>query len=250
MTILTATAQPNTGSVLLDIAGAPDGTDVLRDAGTGPVPVRNGLDLAAGDYALVDYECPIGVPVVYSADDDEATVILPAASTPGAWLSHPTRPGLNVIRTIESDSPTSWESPGTVHVPIDSGEVTVTYTARRLITGELTLVMPRADVVQCAVLFADGSPVLVRTPPGCDPSDKWIWADVIDVQHEPGRQSRIRIPYTIVNAPSAVTVSPPAPWDWSQVPVEYATWNDVIAAHPSWFDLLGGPGSASQRLQW
>lgn len=243
----TAQPQPDLGAVLLTITGAAAGTTITRDAGDGPQPVRFGTDLAAGDHLLTDYECPLGVPATYSDGTDTATVVLESAYP---WLSHPFLP-LAVRVTVQNDTPRESEAPGTVLVPVDGGTPTVTYTPRNVVTGNLRIPSADDDVPFLSTLFADGSPLLLRTPPGCPIGDRWVWAGLIsrDRPMPDGDLSWLDVPYTVVRRPADIAPSP-VPWTWEQVPLAHTTWTAVIAAYGTWRGLLAGPAAAASRSGW
>lgn len=243
--MITATANTD-ATVTVTLTGVPEGTTVTRDTGNGPEPVRGMVGLAAGDHLLTDRECPFGILALYAAGDDTAVVTLVSAYP---VLSHPLLP-LVIPVTIENDSPVDWETPGTVHVPVDAGDVTATFVPRRVVQGNLRVPIADRDVASASQIFADGSPLLLRTPPGCPVGDRWIWAGTVTRERPvaDGDLSWVDVPYTRVAAP-AVPETPTPVWDWDAVPLAYARWDTITDV--SWLDLLAGPGpNAVARWVW
>lgn len=237
--------DPARFAVVVTLTNVQTGTTVTRDTGDGPEPVRGMVDLAAGDHVLTDRECPFGVPAIYRADGDTATTQLDVTRP---VLSHPYIP-LAVTVTLENDTPQSWDAAGTVHSPLDGGSVTVTYVPRRILTGNLRVPLADNDVTTLGQLFSDSAPLLLRTPPGCPVSDRWLWAETV-TRTRPAADyplSWIDIPYVRV-APPGATVAPPVGWDWTAVPVAFATWAEITA--PTWLALLSGPGPYPNASRW
>jgi len=237
--MITVTPQPAAYSVLVELVGIAEGTTVTRDTGNGPELVRGMRGLGAGDHTLLDRECPFGVPALYAAGAETASTQLDSRLP---VLSHPVLP-LAVAVTIENDTPREWQTSGTVHAPLDGGAPIATYVPRRIVTGTLSIPTTDAGIAFIAQLFDDGSPLLLRTPPGCPVTDAWLFCETLSRARPIADRSLswVSVPYTVVGAPLIVETPDPLPWTWEAVPGEWASWQLVDV--PTWLDLLREPGT-------
>lgn len=233
MTTLSLAPDPTYGRVRVVVQDA-QGGQLLRDG----QPVR-GAEALTGDHLVDDYEAPFGVPVTYTLEDAPEQTTTLAVDT--AWLSSATDPGLPV--TVRDQDPRTYSAPGRTYRPIGSRWPVAVYTERSHHAGTLQLLADPADSNLLRDLVADGSPLLLRTPPGCALDTMWMFT---------GQVERLRLaspthdvwtwslPYERVAGPSgSVTIDPSNAW--VAVTATHPTWTDLVAGHADWFDVALTP---------
>jgi hypothetical protein len=213
------------------------GSDLLRvEPGGGEYAVRAGSNLV-GDVLVDDYECPLGVPVVYRLGSAESEPGVLDVQTP--WLGHPTDASLNRPVVLVDDDGWEWEAPGTVHEPVDSEWPVVVWGPRTRHTGQLLIETPWAERADVEALLRDGSPWLLRVPPGCAADTGWVWVSRArrdkTRRHDPAAV-RWTLNYQRVRAPGGTITQDPSN-AWAGVPLSHPDWTDVAAEHPDWIDV-------------
>ena len=199
------------------------------------MPVRGGQSVT-GDLILDDYECPFGVLVQYTVGSatDFATL-----DVPDVWLTHPTDPTRSMAVTLVDDDEYTWSAPGTVHEPLDSAWPQVVWRARTVHQGQLVVVTSWAQRADMKRLVADGSPLLLRVPPGCTADDLWLWPSAVSrrkvTPHNPAAVVWA-LAYQRVDDPAGEVTFDPSN-AWAAVVVTHPSWTDLMAAHADWVDV-------------
>lgn len=216
---------------------------VIVQSGAGGALLRDGETVRGGEsvtgFALIDdYEAPFGVQVTYTLDGESESTTL---DVDGAWLSHPTDPTLLTPVIVESDDDWQWSAPGVAHRVIDSEWPVVTHGTRTEHRGSLLLITDLDQTEAMRGLLVSGSPLLLRTPPGCHVDDMWLWPETAS-RTPMGRgpdpaQARWRLDYQRVAWPGGYVTQDPSN-SWSAVLVTHPTWTDLASDHTTWADVL------------
>ncbi len=240
MTMITASAQPDAGRVRIVYSDAVGGDLTRTPVGGVPTVVRGGA-ATTGYGILDDYECPFGVEVTYALDGSTDTATLDIGDAgESAWLSHPTDPSLTQNVTVQDDSPHDWTSPGSVLPVIGSEWPLAVYSRRSVHNGTLTVLTYWAARDQMKSLLVSGSPLLLRTLPGCKADDQWLWAETVTRTKMGGPASdllRWEFRYQRVGRPAGDVVAPPANM-WAAVTQSHPTWAELVTAHADWATVL------------
>ena len=234
----TLTLSPNVALARMDVVvqDAIGGTLVRTDPDGSPTAVRAGTDLV-GDLIVWDYECPFGVEVTYSLDDDTASSTLNVTTS---QLSHPTDVSLSYTVTVVDDDDWSWTAPGSAFQPIGSQWPVIVYSTRTEHRGVLLLATEWADRADVHALLIDGGPLLLRTPPTVDVDDKWLWPESVrrtkSRPHDPA-YVLWELSYQRCARPAGVVTQDPSN-NWTAVTLTHATWSALVISHPTWLDLV------------
>ena len=234
MTTIDAVADTAGGRVRVTYSDAVGGA--LTRNGT----VVRGGDSLTGFGILDDYEAELGVPLEYLLDDaTDSVTFLPDVDGSG-WLSHPTDPSLTQNVIVQDDSPHDWTSPGSVLPVIGSEWPLAVYSRRSVHNGTLTVLTYWAARDQMKSLLVSGSPLLLRTLPGCKADDQWLWAETVTRTKMGGPASdllRWEFRYQRVGRPAGDVVAPPANM-WAAVVQSHPTWAELVTAHADWATVL------------
>jgi hypothetical protein len=237
--VTTLDLEPDTANARMRVlVQSPQGGDLERLDPDGVWrPVRGGAAITV-DSLIDDYEHPLGVDVTYRLDGVTATGRVDGVSSP--WITHPTRPDLNRAVTLVDDDDWQWSAPGTVHEPVDSEYPVVVWTRRTVHRGMIELTSTWADRGAIKALLADGSPLLLRVPPGCFADDSWIWAETVrrrkSRRYDPAA-IRWELEYQRVDDPGGVIVLDPTN-SWGATTASHPSWTDLAADHGDWVDVL------------
>ncbi len=243
MTMITASVQPDEGRVRIVYSDAVGGDLTRTPVGGVPTVVRGGA-ATTGYGILDDYECPFGVEVTYALDGSTDTATLGIGDAgESAWLSHPTDPSLTIAVLLIDDSPFDWSAPGQA-LPIIASEWPVIVHNRRTVhTGQLECVTGWDARDQMENILASGSPLLLRTLPGCKADDQWMWPETVTrtkVGTPDSDNLSWNMSYQRSDRPAGDVVAPPAN-AWSAVVQTHPDWSDVVLDHATWGDLLTTP---------
>lgn len=239
MSTVTATPQPTLGTVTLAMTGLPAGAELTRDQGNGPELVRGGTALPSGDLTITDHEAPLDVPLVYRVTGGGESVT--TLQGVGSWLTHPDGRSMRV--TIQNDDPLDYGADGQAHDVLGALLPLITYYPRSTRTGNLALQVPWADRPNLWSLIADGSPLLLRVPAGCQVDGGWGWAESITHTHAVNAErAQVTLQYRRCQPPALDSITPPVAWTWAGVDSTWATWADVVADRSTWAALISmGP---------
>lgn len=241
MTALTLAPDTTLARMRIVVVDAPPGSSLVRVDPAGEHQVRGGQALD-GDVLVDDYEAPFGVPVTWRLHPAGVTATGTLdVRTP--WLTHPTDPTLGGPAGLVDDDDWQWNAPGTVHDLLGSEWPIVVYQARTVHTGLLRLTSSWADRAGIERLLRPGSPLLLRTPPGCDVDDAWVWPSTVRrrkaAPHDPPHVWW-ELTYQRVATPGGLVTQDPSN-AWTAVVVTHPTWTDLLAGHSDWLDLLLTP---------
>jgi hypothetical protein len=109
-----------------------------------------------------------------------------------------------------------------------------------------TLVIQTPDVIAARdmdLLLTSGDIFLIHVPPGpCPVQGGYVWIDTTS-QQRPTTQTRWRfvLPCKVVTPPGPDVVG--ATLTWGTVERLYGSWTALLAANPTWADLLATVGS-------
>lgn len=169
---------------------------------------------------------------------EQVTGILEADSP---WLSHPTRPDLSLPVTVRDDDDWEWSAPGEAMQPLGGSLPLWVHSARSSHEGVLELLDTWQRRQAMAELLADGSALLLRTPPGCYVDDAWVAVlRAVRRKSRPAGDDLVvhwLLAYQRVARPGGYTVGDPSN-AWDAVVATHDTWQALIDAHPSWVDVL------------
>ena len=243
---LTVVPDQANGRVQIVWSGATPGDTMTRDG----LPVRY-PPVTASTGVLYDYEARPGTQHTWALSGGSATGTLPApAGCDGAFLVHPTDPGLSMKVKVRDDNPNRWEAPGTIHEVMGNRPPLVTHTVRTYHSGELEFWTPWADRQAIIDLFAAGTPILVNPPDCCPLEYEWTWgaleADKIDVTGRSGiwwryNYRRIGTPAGYINRPGQVANTYGAVVADLACHPTYASFLTGACAHTDYADLLATP---------
>lgn len=200
-------------------------------------PVRGGAQIT-GAALVDDYETPLGVDLVYRLDGVEVTGRLDGVDAP--WLTHPTRPDLNRAVTLIDDDDWTWSAPGTVHELLDAPYPAVVWTRRTEHRGTIELTSTWAERAAVRALFADGSPLLLRVPPGCYADDSWVWVETLRRRKSDRFDPSAvwwQLEYQRVDDPPGVITLDPSN-SWAALLVTHPSWSELVTAHADWAEVV------------
>lgn len=262
-----ADPSPRVDVVLPDVPADAATVTLYRYADGQRVPVRGALNMPAASPVATDYEAPIGVPVQYLAEAQDAagtpSLLGPLSApvtlnSPGLWLSDPLAPGTVVMVTLgrselaalaDSFAELTFASTSTrvallgSDLPLGMGGI------RQAASGvpvEL-LTDSREQAAALEALLRRAYPLLIRTPDVLSFLPGAIYADVSDVTMRPVRRTSTGLDYsrarwsmtvTRVQPPSAAAVVSVRTWD--DLPDEAPTWNELATLYPTWNDVARG----------
>jgi hypothetical protein len=261
MTTLTLTPEPLTASVDVLVSGIPAATTSITILRTGidgsRVPLRGSpFRVAGGTVVAVDGEVPFGVDVRYTVAEEPTVTGLVRLDIDVPWLTHPLAPFLSVPCTIEDDD--EWTLPGRTYVFDVIGRAEPVYTWYRRSTRNGVLTLDYANVGERAAIIevlATGAPLLIRYPAGYPqfPSAYLGAGEARVIPRGVGsHEGSIEVSYVVVAAPPSSVSSPAsANWTWDDVPSQAASWAALVAAFPSWVDVvLFNPPAPSPAPPW
>jgi len=245
---VTATPDHAAGDVTVTGSGLGAGPVTVSRIGRDGrgVPVRGAVSLpiVGGALTVLDYECPLGVPVSYRVTEPDGTLTDSAPltlATAHPILSHPGIVGARVpLRIVRDDAGADARTvlfevigradPVPSAAPMGSG------------SGSLTVLVdsvPAADAL--AWILADGWPVLLRTPCGDLFRDGWLAVTRSgESAPNPGRGSRtVTLDYRRVARPADAPYAT-RPWRLADVDDAFATLADVDGAYATLADVDRG----------
>jgi hypothetical protein len=252
---LTATASASGGYVDLSLAGAAVATNhtINRIDGAGNVAaVRNGdpaLTGGGGTWTGQDYEAPLDTAVTYKAYVG-ATLIATSSPTTldslGApWLGHPGIPTYNFRPLVRELRLGGMAARAEVHHVIGRRLPVGQSLRRSSYAGELVLrILDGDDLTALETILGDGHVLLYRAPA------TWVghgtrYLQIGDTAVEnltrvatDGRFN-ITLPWTEVDRPAGLAQAGLG-FAWSDVMTAYASWNELMAANPTWADVING----------
>jgi hypothetical protein len=214
--------------VEITLSGVVPGGTLLRNA----LPVRTAVETS--DLVLIDYDAPFGVPLTYQYGS-ESVITSPLVSA-SSWLSHPYSPALSVPVTIRNDDPITFTALGTVHRPLAGGTPFAVTAPRSGRTGSLDLITSWADRPALAALLAEGTAVLLRTPPSCRIDDGWLWCGDVEQNRAPNSANVfLSLRYERVRAPGSLPSPSLRPIQWIDVVDIWQSW--ALIDEPTWSAL-------------
>lgn len=178
----TASVEPDYQNVRLDYA-TPAPTVTVTFSRTGPsgtsAIVRGWSQTQAPASATVtarDYESPIGVPLVYTADardgngtlvdEQTVTVTVPSHGCGDTWLNDLARVGNSINVVIEQIPELDYAVPNSVHEVITRRAPIITSDVAHTPSLEVSVITDSDDQRERArALLGNGVPILLRTPP-------------------------------------------------------------------------------------
>lgn len=262
-----ADPSPRIDVELPDVPADAETVTLYRYADGQRVPVRGALRMPAASAIAVDYEAPIGVPVQYLAEAQDAAgtpSLLGPMSDPvtlaadGLWLSDPLAPGrvvnvalgrADIAALAESFAELTYATTASTVAVLGSGLPWGAGGIRQAASGialELLTESP-AHSAQLADLLTRAFPLLIRTPAVLSFLPGAIYVAVSDIVQRPVRRaaggldfSRSRWSLTVdrVQPPSAAVVVSVRTWD--DLPDEAPTWGELATLYPTWNDLARG----------
>lgn len=244
MTTITATPDPATGSVLLDIAKTATVARVLRRDVNGTVEVRPMVDqlpsTGAGRLLLTDYEAAAGLNI-YTVDDGGAGATATATLTiDEPWLMVPIMP--HYARQVETvtDYAAQRETQGTVHQVPGRTDPLVTITPLTLRTGTIEFYARTVAQAQTMeAVFGRGEVVMLKQRvPGLD---MYFIASRTAVephsaQGEDRTRWRVQATYTEVLRPVGPQ-SGALGWTYAALAGAYTSYAAAHAAYATYNDL-------------
>lgn len=261
--ILEATFDPAWAAVRLIVDGGmwPTSVDTITItravAGEADVPVRGveSRQVVGGTFVGTDHEMALDTTVTYRVDGYLEDVFVASAqvsvSTAGAaaglWLKAAGRPDLTVrvpLRTVSET--TSVTIGGVYQVAGGGGSVAQTSAQWSGIASDALAVTVAAPVVSVPGLRAllDRARVVLLQPVGSGDIDPgWYFVATVarvnpaQVEAFGQRWFTLNVQRTGVPAGDGAGL---AGTSWAALADEHATWADVLAAYPSWFDVLKG----------
>jgi hypothetical protein len=227
-----------------------------RSDGSRTWKVRGGVDRSvAGGVALIDWEAPFGVPVMYRAEmfdengvsigfTDSATITLDVSDV---WVQHVLEPSIAVLWsfTDRAVAELSRPTPGGF-AQVEGAAVQKWVGSRRTGLTGVNLSGVTEDLADAAVfdsmfgtyeqaripILVFRAPPLLRLPP--------TFVAQVDVVRQP--MSIATVPEFDVWELQGTEVEPPAvglveaSLTWDDLAAAYSTWDEVAAAYGSWLD--------------
>ncbi|SOD72717.1 hypothetical protein SAMN05892883_2067 [Jatrophihabitans sp. GAS493] len=226
----------------------------VRDANGAPV---------SGDFLVIDYEAPLGVPVSYSCVTTDVSGIPSsesALSTPStlsvvqAWVQDPLDPssampiGMNKQQAgiwfqVDSFSQLSYGLSSSVSEVIGSGLPLGIAGTRQQASAVPLQVKTRTPGLadQFRDLLAQAYPLCLRTPVKLPVLDGLTYLDIPVITEAPvitPPSSTFTMTVQAIQGPGLDVVVPVRTWD--DVATEGATWNDIAALYSTWIDVQRG----------
>lgn len=243
----TATPDPETASVRLDLAALPTPVYVTRSAGgAAPVPVRDAGPLAAGAVEVSDREAPFGVPLVYTATYGPSGEVVTASArldVDRPRLEHPGLASLGMWVDIVDDTPPEWVGASVVHEVIGRTFPLATGQPMRARAGVLALaVAGPTEVDRVRTVFSAGLPVLLRVTRRDRFRDGWLTALRVRDAHRSGLSASrvLEVEYAETARPLGPSRSTPG-WTVAAVAAAYGTVAEVREAYSTVAGLAAGP---------
>lgn len=236
------------GGAVTAIVNRVTASQVSRVRGGSPLPV-------AGLTLLVDYEAPFDDAVSYTADYFDASgapVGVQEQSTQvtlvvtDAWWSSPLEPALSLPIRRGPEYAVSREYISDMSFVPVAGRATVAVLAdtRRAGTfrGDVVTASPVEDDRVRSLLRSSVS-VVARHPASWDIGTVYLAAPTIrenrwtDDMTTPGRTWTVEATETAGPAAAQAAVV----WTWDDVPINHTSWTALIAAKPTWVDVVRDP---------
>lgn len=261
MATITATPEPQYGSVRLEITAAAGDESILAvdrfvTGATGSqagASVRTKVDQLPAAFPLVlrDYEAPFGAEVYYLLTYESATE--PAALEFSNRVTLAPPPGVDVVATVVGQPSIQARVPlllsfdvsnrpeATVHWPI--GETYPRYSLGpvRARSGTFSTIVPGYTVRLLLDVYAARQPVLLRqnAQPGLD-----LYHVATDVRHRPatatGTYWLVDVDVTEIAYPTMPLVSAVG-WTFGALNAAHSSFADVTATYDTFADLFIGP---------
>lgn len=217
-------------------------------------PMRAVSAVSGGSAFGWDYEAPFGVPVRYEAYDGATLIASSDATVPGveAWLRSPGLPVLDLAIELLDVPPTKRERPRVVLRPFGRASALVLSDTAK--SAEFQLVVrtygyTQAD--QLVELFSQTPTALLLMPGGREPYRyvslgnlveaplvKYRAADGSDVD-DPGGIFEWSLDCVVTDAPTGGLYGDPTS-SYATVAATFATYSTLLAAKPSYLELLKG----------
>lgn len=252
MTAVTATPQPASASVALQITGAPAGAVSITRAdvnGVNPVRLRDGQVPIAGAMTVIDAEPALTGPLAYTVTD-YASARADVITSLDGLVGHPVVaavqvPQLAVAPPLVTGYDAGRQSASTVHTVIGRADPIVTLGSTALRVGGLQLFFTDHDAAHAADATLAGPYLyLLRQPthPGLD-----MYFAVSETRVTPltppaaaGWRWQLDARYVEVRRPNGPLLGSPG-WSWDAVAAGFPTWDALPVVFPTWAALAVGP---------
>lgn len=202
------------------------------------------LILSAGAGTVYDYESPYGQTVAYTCSAAGSTSAATVLDVAVPWVIHVGIPARSRVAQFAPGSFASLARPisqGVYPVLTRPDPIVVNGGARQLAAssfGLMTETLPDADALE--LLLEDGSPLLLNVPPALGFGVPWSYIAVSDVAisrpspvgTHPDRLTTVT--YQTIGRPAGGTQ---AAITWTTVTGQYATWDVLDDAVPTWATL-------------
>lgn len=225
---------------------------------TGTITVRrNGVDmvtLATGRMIWYDHYPSLGVETVYtvtngSTTSTAATITVPPDLRQRFWLKSGVDPNLSQLVIVTSIADVEYERHRGVFMPLQTSGASglrspfIIEAGMSMRARPMTMWTANATTRDGILALIAAGELLVSFAPEVQESDMWASAGSPKVTRHgriaPNVGWTIETELTETTQPTASKLGNIIPgWGWDDVKSEWATWDAVKAANPTWLDLV------------